>query len=51
MEKRKVRNWVAGGLAGFALIAVAIVVVAWIMGGTQPTTWIEIPVQVAGVAQ
>jgi len=51
VEKRKGRIWVAGGVAVFALAAVALLVVAWIMGGTQPTQWIEIPVQAEGAAK
>jgi hypothetical protein len=35
---------------GFALLVIAALVVAWGMGGAQPTRWIEVPLAAPTVA-
>jgi hypothetical protein len=40
------RRFVVAGAGVLLVLLVAILMVAWTMGGTQPTRWIETPVSV-----
>lgn len=47
MKRRKVKIGFALAAGMVLILAMAIVVVAWIKGGAQPAQTVEIPVQVA----